>query len=100
MQPSTAIDDFKLAGARLIKFEYGLVSDLTHEHSYTTPFYLLLVFQKGFTIFNEYYPATKPSIPSLNNLGKIVKRKSYPEDYQKYTYFFSDNSWITINFDQ
>lgn len=103
MQPSKTIEDTKLAGARLTKFEYGLVSDLAHENSYTTPFYLLLTFQKGLTIFNEYYPATKPSIPSLNNLGKIIKCKSCPCSYnnlrpEKYTYTFNDNSWMTIGF--
>lgn len=103
MQPSKRIDDVKLVGARLTKFEYGLVCDLTHENSYTTLFYLLLTFQKGLTVFNEYYPATKPSIPSLNNLGKIIKCKSCPDSYnnskpEKYTYTFNDNSWMSIEF--
>lgn len=103
MQPSEMIDKDKLVGARLAKFEYGLVSDLTHKNHYITPFYLLLAFQKGTIFFNEYYPATKPSIPSLSNLGKVVKFKLLPDDYnnpnpQEYRYTFSDDSWITIGF--
>jgi hypothetical protein len=87
--------DNKLAGARLMRFEYGLVADLKHENSYTSQYYFMMAFVRGKNVFWEYFPVNdQPKYPDLSYLGKIVKHKI--ETDQQLTLVFTDKTFIVV----
>jgi hypothetical protein len=85
--------------ARLIRFEYGSIAEISSSSTFPTPNYLALVFKKREQEIREVFPVriqnSKPfDLEYLKYIGKIVEKKE--DDSSKITYHFTDGTWISI----
>lgn len=91
VQELEAMSGNELLGARLMKIEYGLVSDLkTADTGYGTPYYLLLLFAKGQKLFHHYFPVSEQLNLPQAHLGKIIKSNERVDGKNRFLFTTGD----------